>query len=1243
LVELTLSGENALSDVAEPGRGPKVPTPAPADSPGELIHYVPVPVCIEDWSRLRDLVVGLQSHSVSDWANYIAADQPAAETLECAVRVVDVNSAGVRFFGASGKTDLAAQSGGVLGRSDDGRAMRAAAVAAFARGETTWEGQGDAALDISRQRPVQITAVLDDVAKGDWARVIVTIQDLADGVHGARDESDAEAELRESEARFRTIVENLPGMVYRSTYGDSATMIYFSQGIEELTGYRADELIGQSQQSYEKLVHPEDWPRLLEAIETGGERREPVEVQYRIQHRDGSIRWAVERGQPVYDDDGNALWLDGVVFDITELKRIEQELAGAHVKLRESEFKFRAMIENVPGAIYQALPDDNWTDIFISDAVEDISGYPAADFIGSQIRTWSSVIHPDDRARYDQSGAEEIKAQQPYDVEYRILHADGGIRWVRERGRGVYSAGGDVQWLTGAIFDMTEQVRNKEARHDEEERFRAMVANVPGAIYQARPDDEWADVFVSDTITDITGYPASEFVDAWIQKWSKVVHPDDWTLYMMSGSDAIDNKQPYNVEYRIIHADGSMRWLRERGRGIYNDDGKLMSLIGAIFDVTERVRIEEAQREDEERFRSMVANVPGVIYRCAADENWTMEFISGAIREITGYPVDDFLGNRVRSFASVIHPDDVEAVATAVSVAIAAKQPYVIEYRLVHADGSVRHVHEKGRGIFDSSGQLKHLDGAVFDVTEHKRTQLALEDSFEEIDSILDAAVDSIITIDETGAIERFNPAAEKVFGYVAEDVIGQNVKMLMPDPLRSSHDGYVAAAQSTGMSKVIGKGRELTGLRKDGSEFPLELAVGDIRSQGARKFVGTLRDISERKEAERALLESETRFRSMVANVPGAFYRTELDGQTLFMSDAIEAITGYPADQFLDIPIQVGWHFVEEEDAPLVEAALAESLRTGKPFSVEYRIHHADGSTRWLHELGQAIRDPGSDEPRWLDGFVIDVTERKTADALVHAARDEAERANKTKSEFLAGMSHELRTPLNAVIGFSEAIRTEMVGPIGNPKYVAYAKDINDSGCHLLELINDLLDMSKIESGHTELIEEHVSIEELVGASVSMIRQRAEEGGLMLESTLPENAPNLYADRLKLKQVLINLLANAVKFTPEGGTVRLDVIEDIDGGIEFRVSDTGIGMAPDEIPTALEQFGQVDGFKAGHREGTGLGLPISKSLVELHDGRFEIESAPGEGTTVRVILPGQRVFDASIEMPQTVNRRQVS
>ncbi len=712
---------------------------------------------------------------------------------------------------------------------------------------------------------------------------------------------------------------------------------------------------------------------------------------------------------------------------------------------------------------------------------------------------------------------------------------------------------------------------------------------------------------------------------------------------MMSGSHELENKEPYTVEYRIFHSDGSMRWLREQGRGIFDDDDKLVSMTGAIFDVTEQVRNRDARRDEEERFRAMVANVPGVIYRSAADKDWTVEYISDAVRDLTGYPAGDFLGDRVRSFASVIHPDDTGPVEEAVAEALAVQQPYIIDYRVVHADGSLRYVHEKGQGIFDPSGEFKHLDGAVFDVTEHKQTQLALEDSFEEIDAILNSAVDPIITIDEVGAIERFNPAAENVFGYSAEEVAGQNVKMLMPEPYRSEHDGYVAAYLTTGVAKVIGTSREVTGTRKDGSEFPLDLALGDIRMQESRKFVGTLRDISERKEAERALLESEARFRSMVTNVPGAFYRTELDGRTLFMSDGIETITGYAAGEFLDTPIQQGRHFLYEEDAPLVEAALNACLRTGEPFSVEYRIRHADGSMRWLHELGQAMPDPGNGQPRWIDGFVLDITERKTADALVHAARDEAERANKAKSQFLAGMSHELRTPLNAVIGFSEAIRTEMVGPIGNPKYVAYAKDINDSGCHLLELINDLFDMSKIETGHTELIEEHVSIEELVGASLSMLRQRAEENGVTLESTLPENAPNLYADRLKLKQVLINLLTNAVKFTPEGGTVRLDVIEDIDGGIEFRVSDTGIGMAPEEIPMALEQFGQVDGSKPGTREGTGLGLPISKSLVELHEGRFEIESAPGEGTTVRVILPGQRVFDASVEMPQTVNRRQVS
>jgi signal transduction histidine kinase len=260
-----------------------------------------------------------------------------------------------------------------------------------------------------------------------------------------------------------------------------------------------------------------------------------------------------------------------------------------------------------------------------------------------------------------------------------------------------------------------------------------------------------------------------------------------------------------------------------------------------------------------------------------------------------------------------------------------------------------------------------------------------------------------------------------------------------------------------------------------------------------------------------------------------------------------------------------------------------------------------------------------------------LETTKRElqaTAENLTRAL-DAAAAASQAKSQFLATMSHELRTPLNAIIGFSELLKSELFGPMGDARYKGYVNDVHRSGKHLLALVNDVLDFSKIDAGHLTLQEDQIDIGETLSTSLRMIEGQAANTGVTLEQEIAHDLPILRADERRVRQILLNLLSNAVKFTQRGGRVRLIAFTD-DNEFIVQVSDTGIGMAKEDIPRALERFGQLDSDLNRKYEGTGLGLPLTKKLAELHGGRLEIESELCVGTKVTVAFPGDRLIERS-------------
>ena len=376
------------------------------------------------------------------------------------------------------------------------------------------------------------------------------------------------------------------------------------------------------------------------------------------------------------------------------------------------------------------------------------------------------------------------------------------------------------------------------------------------------------------------------------------------------------------------------------------------------------------------------------------------------------------------------------------------------------------------------------------------------------------------------------------------------------------------------------------------------------------------------RRRAEAALKRSETRFRDIVETASDWFWEMDAELRFTYLSRRFTEITGLPPESMIGKRRDEIWIGKETPDL----RRHLEDLAARRPFrDFRYPILTPDGKQYYLTASGKPLFDDDG-AFRGYRGSGGDVTAEVETLQQLERARRRAEQSNRTKSTFLANMSHELRTPLNAVIGFSEIMRDELLGPIGTASYKDYARDINSSGRFLLELINDILDLSKVEAGRYEIYAERQSAAYLVENAAMLVKERARKNGVRLVNEVPPDLPLIYVDERLMRQALINLIGNAVKFTEKGGEVSIRAVVKEDGGLQLTVADNGVGIDPEDLERIMEPFRQARHGRQT-RDGTGLGLPLTKAFIELHGGRIDIESAQGAGTTVRLTLPPERVL----------------
>ncbi len=758
--------------------------------------------------------------------------------------------------------------------------------------------------------------------------------------------------------------------------------------------------------------------------------------------------------------------------------------------------------------------------VFVNQALADLYGYESVEAVLA-LGSSSVILAEGERERLARYRAARDKGEAaPACYELQLVRKDGSLWWAENRVR-------EMLWnaepaVMVAVSDVTERRRSEEALRASEARFKDFAESAAQWFWET--DARHRFVYHSRGIN-----PVDVILDRTRHELRMAEDADDamWLAHLAD----LEAWRPFrNFEYSRYDEHGDVHFVSISGKPIFGDDGTFLGYRGIGSDVTERKRAEQALIASETRAaeshallvdaieslsegfalldpddRLMMTNrqflkhyksvshlyVPGTSYEDIA----AGVAASGLIPEAQGQE-DDWVRKRIERHRQPSGPFELQLgpgrwllvdeskTSNGSTVSVFTD---ITELKRAESDLRVLNRDLEGR-VEQRTRALSH------ELREREQAQLSLRHSEERLRVVMDSTVDGIIVIDEDGVIETFSRSASEIFGYAPDEIIGRNIDLLMPEPDRSRHAGYMRRYLAGGESHIIGIGREIKAQRKDGTIIPIEIGVSEVTMGDERFFTGTVRDISERKRVEEELL--------------------------------------------------LAW---------------------------------------------------------------------KAADS-----------ANQAKSEFLSSMSHELRTPLNGIMGFAQLLKEYSDQPLTEEQRTS-VQQILDSGRHLLGLVNEILDLSKIEAGHMDLSLEPTDIVATLGESVSLVQPLADSRRISIAFDLGELevVPKtlVRVDPNRLKQVLLNVLSNAVKYNRDGGAVTIAAAAASSGMLRIAISDTGPGIPHEQYDEVFRPFSRL-GMEASKIEGTGIGLAISRQLIESMDGRLEFESSLGEGSRFWLEIP---------------------
>jgi len=1044
---------------------------------------------------------------------------------------------------------------------------------------------------------------------------LIEIQSVGRDVTQLRQTEDA---LRQSEERFRGAFANTA--IGMSLVSPEGRFLKTNAALCHFLGYSEAELLDCA---FQDVSHPDDLAAdLALARQTLEGAIDHYHLEKRFVTKQGEVVWGCLSVSLVRDSQGQPLYYVSQMQDINDRKqaeiqlqylseRLELALKGAQIGIWEWDVATNRLI---------------WDDRMLA-----LYGICREDFNG-HYQDWAQRVHPEDLEAENEAERKAMAGEQSGDTEFRVVHPDGTIRHLIASSFIQRNERGEPKRVAGINIDVTDRKLALQENQRLKERLQFVLSTSPAVLFTCKAGEDYGATFISDNVYAVTGFTPADFLED-SGFWATHLHPED-APRIFADIPRLLERNHHIHEYRFQHQAGHYLWIRAELRLVRDALGTPMEVVGYFADISDRKQAEAELQISRDLHKAIYNESTDALFLVDPQTLRTLDCNQRAVELFEVDDIAELIDIEGRFLQR--HPfSDEELLEIAADMERQGFWSRELEY-----------VTRRGR-IFWGNIAAKPITVAgrtmnlvrVTDISDRKQAEIALQTSETRFRRVFESSVVGMLFANFSGQIVDANDRFLEIIGYSRADLEAGLVRwdtMTPPEYAAIDQDLIVQLRQYGKVSQ-----REKEYYRKDGSRVPVLIGVA-ILPGTTDQTVCVVLDMSDRKRLEQeqqrlvAILQASTDYIGMSDAV---------SGYVIWNNTAVKQLCGITSDAAVTQRTPQDYH-PDWAIARLQQEGLPEAIAHGSWIG-ETALIDAQGQEIPVSQLLLAHKSPQG-EVEYFSSIMRDMRVHKAYQQQLERTNAELRRATRLKDEFLANMSHELRTPLNAILGMSEGLQDEVLGEINEQQRKAIAT-IETSGQHLLELINDILDLSKVSAGRLELSLSSVSMAHLCTSSLVFVKQQALRKRIHLDAVIPSNLYNVEVDERRMRQALVNLLTNAVKFTPEEGQVTLEVTvqpsaaipppispvpADAGSWLLCSITDTGIGIAPDDQARLFQPFVQVDSKLNRQYEGTGLGLALVKQIVELHGGFVSLFSEQGQGSCFTIGLPYPLPFMERLSEP---------